>query len=98
MHLQRELSAADIKAFLASVAHGRLAALWTDAGPVNAVAECLQDPRMLSHGERLLLQLVCDLWSGQRTAAVTDLIRVLPDGDLAAVLDLITLARPGLRR
>ena len=90
-----DLSAA-IQAFLRQVVHGRLADLWTSDGPTRIAADYIEKGSPLSHGEHLLLQVAFDLWNGQGRATLADLLGVLDDANLRAVLDLITLARPGI--
>jgi hypothetical protein len=93
---EREQCAA-IRAFLGRVVHGRLADLWTDEGPTRTAVDYIDKGNPLSHGEAICLQIAFDVWNGRGKATVDDLLTVLDDANLSAVLDLIALARPGLR-
>lgn len=89
----KEISAA-VRYFLGEVAHGRLASLWTEDGPTAVAVEYIQKGSPLSHGEHLLLQVAFDVWNGGGKATVGDLLSVLDDSNLRAVLDLVKLVRP----
>jgi hypothetical protein len=89
---------AAIRAFLARVAHGRLAALWTDEGPTPTAVTYIDEGSPLSHGEAILLQVAFDVWNGHGKATLDDLLGVLDDDNLAAVLELVSLERPGAAR
>jgi hypothetical protein len=84
-----------IQAFLATVAHGRLAPLWTADGPTPLACNYIDKDSPLSHGEHILLQVAFDIWNGKGKATVDDLLSVLDDSNLAAVLDVILIVRPG---
>jgi hypothetical protein len=86
-----------IRAFLATVAHGRLADLWTDDGPSEEAVDYIDNGNPLSHGESILLKVAFDVWNGHGKATVDDLLSVLDDANLRATLDLISLVRFGRR-
>lgn len=85
-----------IRAFLATVGHGRLSNLWTAEGPTEQAVEYVEKGSPLSHGEAVLLRVAFDFWNGAGKATLDDLLNVLDDKNLRAVLDLVALYRPGV--
>lgn len=89
---------AAILVFLTAVARGHLRDLWTPTGPTTLARDYIQKGSPLSHAERLMLRVAFDIWNGQGNASIADLIAGLDDDALRLVLDLVMLARPGVRR
>jgi hypothetical protein len=83
-----------IRALLGRV---RLERLWTDKGPTGDACRLLQDGGgPMSHGEIVMLRVAFDLWNGHGKATVDELISVLDDDKLRAVLGAIAAGRPGV--
>ncbi len=75
----------------------RLERLWTETGPTDEACRLLQDAGgPMSHGEILMLRVAFDVWNGHGKATVADLMAVLDDGNLRAVLAAIAASRPGV--
>ncbi len=69
--------------------------LWTDEGPTDEAYRFLKAKRRaMSHGEAIMLQVAFDLWNRSGNATVGDLVTVLDDGNLRAVLAAIAVCRP----
>lgn len=84
-----------IRALLARV---QLEHLWTAEGPTEAASRLLKDNGgPMSHGETVMLRVAFDLWNGHGKATLDDLVGVLDDGNLRAVLDAVAVVRPGVR-
>ena len=72
--------------------------LWGEEGPTDdALALLAKNGGPLSHGQAIMLKVAFDLWSSSGNASVADLVDVLDDGNLAAVLNAFTVARPQVR-
>lgn len=72
--------------------------LWTAEGPTEEAVGLLRDKGgPMSHGQTVMLQVAFDLWNGGGKAMLDDLIGVLDDGNLRAVLDAVAVVRPGVR-
>lgn len=72
--------------------------LWTADGPTEEACRLLKDNGgPMSHGETVMLRVAFDFWNGDGKAALDDLIGVLDDGNLRAVLDAVVAVRPGVR-
>ena len=83
-----------IRALLGRV---RLERLWTETGPTDEACRLLQDAGgPMSHGEIVMLRVAFDLWNGHGKATVYELISVLDNGNLRAVLAAIAAGRPGV--
>ncbi len=85
-----------IRALLGRV---RLERLWTETGPTAEACRLLQDAGgPMSHGEIVMLRVAFDLWNGHGKATVYELISVLDNGNLRAVLAAIASGRAGVMK
>lgn len=72
--------------------------LWTGEGPTQEALDLLRDKGgPMSHGQTVMLQVAFDLWNGGGKVTLDELIVVLDDGNLRAVLDAVAVGRPGVR-
>lgn len=72
--------------------------LWDADGPTRAACDYLEaGGGPLSHGEQVLLRVAFDLWNGKGKATIDDLVNVLDDRCLQAVLRAVLVVRPGGR-
>ena len=97
MWKSEEEQCAAIRAFLSKAAHGRLEKFWTDKGPTDKAVFYVDKGSPLSSGETLLLNVAFDVWNGSGHATVGDLLTTLDNENLAAVIELMLVARPGAR-
>lgn len=76
----------------------RLDRLWTKDGPTEEACEYLDaGGGPLSHGEQIMLRVAFDLWNSKGKATLDDLVAVLDDRCLRAVLRAVLVLRPGGR-
>jgi hypothetical protein len=87
-----------IRTFLGRACGGKLAGLWADDGPTQQAVQYIEQGSPLSHGEEICLRVAFAVWNGRGKATVDDLLAVLDDDNLAAVIELLRRARPGAFR
>ena len=69
--------------------------LWTNEGPTDEACQLLESKGgPMSHGEIVMLKVAFDLWNGTGNATVDDLVVVLDDDNLRAVMAAIAVTRP----
>src|SRR6266511_260708 len=74
----------------------RLDRLWTPTGPTKEACDLLKrGGGPLSHGEALMLGVAFDVWNGHGRAEIGEMLGVLDDGNLRAVVEAM-LARDGV--